>query len=65
MKERNIIGREVIHKLQQENAIILLAPCFEHVLSNLYILPSPKLHFLADFIINLPKMKVQRGKFTL
>ena len=65
MKERDAMGQEIIRKLQQENAIILLAPCFEYVLSNLYIMPSPKLHFLSDFIINLPNMNVQRGKFSL
>ena len=65
MNERDTIGQEVVRKLQQENAIILLAPCFEYLLSNLYLVPSPKLHFLTDFIKNLPKMKVQRGKFSL
>lgn len=65
MNEREAIGQEVVRKLQQEGAIILLAPCFEYVLSNLYIIPSPKLHFLSDFIKNLPKMKIQRDKFNL
>ncbi len=65
MKDRNEIGQEIVRRLQQEGAIILLAPCFEYILSNLYLMPSPKLHFLTDFIKNLPKMKVQRGKFSL
>jgi hypothetical protein len=65
MKERDAIGQKAILRLQQENAIVLLAPCFEYLLSNLYMVASTKLHFLTDFIKNLPKMKVQRGKFSL
>lgn len=62
MKDRKIKGQEIVLKLQEKNAIILLAPCFEQVLSNLYIVPSPKLNTLTDLILNLSTINIRREK---
>ena len=61
VKEMEIMGKSIIQKLQEENAIILLAPCVEYVLSNLYIVPSPSLGSVTDLIVNLSNMSVKRG----
>ncbi len=61
VKEMETMGKIIIQKLQEENAIILLAPCVEYVLSNLYIVPSPSLASVTDFMVNLSDMTVKRG----
>lgn len=65
MEERKAIGQEVVRKLREENAIILLVPCFEYVLSNLYIVPSPGLGLLTDLILNLSNIYVKRGRVAI
>lgn len=62
MEERETIGKNIIRKLQEENTIILLAPCFEYVLSNLHIVSSPSLGSLTDLIINLSNISVKRER---
>lgn len=62
IEERREIGLSVIQKLQDEDDIILLAPCYEYILSNLYMTPSPYINSLTDFIMNLPDVCVERGK---
>lgn len=64
MKERKAIGQEVILNLQKENAIILLAPCFEYFLSNLILVPDSRLSSLTYFILNLSNIYVKRGRVT-
>lgn len=62
MQERTALGQEVVRQLQEEGAIILLAPCVDYIFSNLYIAPSPDISSLTDFIRSLPDMRVKRGK---
>ena len=61
MKERKAIGQEVISLLQKENAIILLAPCFEYFLSNLILVPDSRLSSLTHLILNFSNIKVSGG----
>ena len=64
MKEREAIGRGIIQRLQEENALILLAPHLQYILSNLYITPSPRLTSVTDLILSLPDVHVKRGCIT-
>ena len=61
MKERRLIGQEVISLLQKENAIILLAPCFEYFLSNLFLVRDSRLSSLTHLILNFSNIYVKRG----
>lgn len=61
VKEMEIMGKSIIQKLQEENAIILLAPRLEYILSNLYIVPSPSLGSVTDLMVNLSNFSVKRG----
>ena len=56
MKERKAIG---------QNAICILAPCFEYFLSNLILVPDNRLSSLTYLILNFSNIYVKRGRVTI
>jgi ABC-type transport system substrate-binding protein len=62
MSEREIIGQAVLRKLQRENAVIILAPSFEYLLSNLYITPRLTSCSISELIFHLPNVRVSRNR---
>lgn len=61
IEDRKALGKEIVKKIQKDNLIILLSPCYEYIFSNLYLEPSPKINHTTDFIINLSNIIIERG----
>ena len=59
---RRRIGRQVLSLLQDDFAIILLAPCFQYTLSLLEIQFDDKLTCLADLVQNMSQLTVERER---
>jgi ABC-type transport system substrate-binding protein len=62
VRGREIIGQAILQELQRENAVIILAPSFEYLLSNLYITPCPAFCSISELIFNLPNVRVTRKR---
>ena len=60
MAARRRIGRRVLDLLQEDFAVILLAPCFEYTLSPLEIKFDDNLTSLLDLLQNMNQVTVER-----
>ncbi len=59
---RRRIGRQVLSLVQEDFAVILLAPCFEYTLSPLEIQFDDNLTDLIDLIQNMSQLTVERHR---
>ncbi|RKU11319.1 hypothetical protein C6502_08060 [Candidatus Poribacteria bacterium] len=59
---RGRIGRQVLSLLQEDFAVILLAPCFQYTLSSLEIQFDDNLTDTIDLIQNMSKLTVERRR---
>ena len=59
---RRRIGRRVLSLLQEDCAVILLAPCFEYTLSPLEIQFDDNLTCLTDLVQNMSQVTVERHR---
>ena len=59
---RRRIGRQVLSLLQEDFAVILLAPCFEYTLSPLEIQFDDHLSYTVDLIQNMSQITVERHR---
>ena len=59
---RSRIGRQVLSLVQEDFAVILLAPCFQYTLSPLEIQFDDNLTDLIDLIQNMSKLTVERRR---
>ncbi len=57
---RERIGRQVLSLVQEDFAVILLAPCFLYALSPLEIQFDESLTHLIDLIQNMSQLTVER-----
>jgi ABC-type transport system substrate-binding protein len=62
IEDRKALGKEIVKRIQQDNLIILLSPCYEYAFSNFFLDPSPKVNNVTDFIINLSSFIVEQKK---
>ena len=62
MAARRRIGRRVLSLLQEDFAVILLAPCFEYAFSPLEIQFDDNLTTLLDLIQNMSQVTVERHR---
>ena len=59
---RGRIGRQVLSLVQEDFAVILLAPCFQYTLSPLEIQFDDNLTDLIDLIQNMSQLTVERHR---
>ena len=59
---RGRIGRQVLSILQEDFAVILLAPCFQYTLSPLEIQFDDNLTYTIDLIQNMSQLTVERRR---
>ena len=59
---RNRIGQQVLSLIQEDFAVILLAPCFQYTLSPLEIQFNDNLTDLIDLIQNMSQLTVERSR---
>ena len=59
---RSTIGRQVLSLVQEDFAVILLAPCFQYTLSPLEIQFDDNLTDLIDLIQNMSQLTVERHR---
>ena len=62
MAARKRIGRRVLSLLEEDFAVILLAPCFEYTVSPLEILFDDNLTSLLDLLQNMNQVTVERHR---
>ena len=62
MAARKRIGRRVLSLLQEDFAVILLAPCFEYTFSPLEIQFDDNLTCLTDLVQNISQLTVERHR---
>ena len=62
METRGRIGRQVLSLLQEDFAVILLAPCFQHTFSPLEIQFDDKLTSMIDLVQNMSQLTVERHR---
>ena len=60
MAARRRIGRRALSLLQEDFAVILLAPCFEYTVSPLEIQFDDNLTSLLDLLQNMNQVTVER-----
>ena len=60
MAARRRIGRRVLSLLEEDFAVILLAPCFEYIVSPLEIQFDDSLTSLLDLLQNMNQVIVER-----
>ena len=61
-RTRSRIGRQVLSLIQEDFAVILLAPCFQYTLSPLEIQFDDNLTDLIDLIQNMSQLTVERHR---
>ena len=59
---RGRIGRQVLSSLQEDFAVILLAPCFQYTLSPLEIQFDDNLTDMIDLVQNMSRLTVERHR---
>ena len=59
---RSRIGQQVLSLLQEDSAVILLAPCFQYTLSPLEIQFDNNLTDIIDLIQNMSQLTVERHR---
>ena len=59
---RRRIGRQVLSLVQEDFAVILLAPCFQYTLSPLEIQFDDNLTDIIDLVQNMSKLTVERSR---
>ena len=62
MGTRGRIGRQILSLLQEDFAVILLAPCFQHTFSPLEIQFDDNLTSMIDLIQNMSQLTVERRR---
>ncbi|MYE89025.1 hypothetical protein F4X33_08535, partial [Candidatus Poribacteria bacterium] len=59
---RGRIGRQILSFVQEDFAVILLAPCFQHTLSPLEIQFDDNLTDMIDLVQNMSQLTVERSR---